>query len=118
MNSDFEQRLTDAINDAVQSQSNVPGRESGTVNTKDLAAVLIASGAVADPVQHQQDLTAIMEKQVRDADAWRDEYVTTSDPNDERADIIAVFTDTEPAWDDEIPTYHRRVTEWREVHRA
>lgn len=117
MNSDFEQRLTDAINDAVQSQSNVPGREPDTVNTKDLAAVLIAFGAVADPVQHQQDLTAIMEKQVRDAEAFTHEFTTsTLHPSDDL--VNGLSTSTNPQWMDGIPTWHRKVTEWREVHRA
>lgn len=113
MTTTFEQRLAEAINAAVVGITH----RGETVTADTIAARLIATGAVADPIQHQADLTAIMEKQHRDAEAWTDEYITTSDPNDERPDVVAVLTDAEPDWDDEIPTYHRKATTWRKITR-
>lgn len=114
MTDKFEERLGEAIDEIIRYQT----AEDGHFNTKTLATTLIALGIVADPVQHQQDLVAIMDKQVRDAEGWRDEFVTVENPADERDDFIAAITAPSPEWEEDCPTWHRRVTEWREVHRA
>ena len=111
----FEDRLDAAIDEVMHYQT----ADNGRINTGTLAATLIARGVVADPVQHQEDLTAIMEKQVRDSEGWTDEFVTTvDDPMTQNPDYISSITDHSPQWEPHIPTWHRRVTEWREVHRA
>lgn len=108
MSDKFEDRLATALTHTLG------------LNPEQVAIALISQGIVADPVQHQQDLVAIMDKQVRDADAWTDEFVTTDEhpillmPEDRQ-----LFTSPEPRWaDEDQTTYHRRVTEWREVRRA
>lgn len=118
MSDKFEDRLAHAIDEAIRGQLDGPAHESGTISTERLASVLVGTGIVADPVQHQQDLVAIMDKQVRDSEGWRDEFVTVGNPADERDDFIAAITDPSPEWEEDCPTWHRRVTEWREVHRA
>ena len=106
MSDKFEDRLATALTHTLG------------LNPEQVATTLIAQGIVADPVQHQQDLVAIMDKQVRDSDGWCDEFVTVENPADERDDFIAAITDQSPEWEEDCPTWHRRVTEWREVHRA
>lgn len=118
MTDKFEDRLAHAIDEAIRGQLDGPASDSGTISTERLASVLVGTGIVADPVQHQQDLVAIMDKQVRDAEGWRDEYVTVENPAVERDDFIAAITDQSPGWEEDCPTWHRRVTEWREVRRA
>ena len=120
MSNKFEDRLAHAIDEAIRGQLDGPASDSGTISTERLASVLVGTGIVADPVQHQQDLVAIMDKQVRDSEGWSDEFVTTDEhpillmPEDRQ-----LFTSHEPRWGDEDQTtYHRRVTAWREVHRA
>lgn len=106
MSDKFEDRLATALTHTLG------------LNPEQVAIALISHGIVADPVQHQQDLVAIMDKQVRDAEGWCDEYVTVENPADERDDFIAAITDPSTEWEEDCPTWHRRVTEWREVHRA
>lgn len=113
--STFEERLGAAIDEIMHYQT----ADDGWINTGTLAATLIAVGVVADPVQHQQDLTAIMDRQVRESEAWRDEYVTSAThPDAMGVDHIADVTSPAPDWNEYMPTYRRRVTEWEEVHRA
>ncbi|WP_130841664.1 hypothetical protein [Corynebacterium neomassiliense] len=106
MTDKFEERLATALTHTLG------------LNPEQVAATLIAQGIVADPVQHQEDLVAIMDKQVRDSEGWSDEFVTVENPADERDDFIAAITDQSPEWEEDRPTWHRRVTAWREVHRA
>lgn len=118
--STFEERLCAAIDEIMHYQT----ADDGWINTGTLAATLIAAGVVADPVQHQQDLTAIMDRQVRDSEGWRDQFFTGyRHPNDEY--IVDSELDATPTWPGEpMPNgeqrhvYHRRVTDWQEVHRA
>lgn len=116
--STFEDRLAAAIDETLQFQTAGKGR----FNTAELAATLIALDIVADPVQHQQDLVAIMDKQVRDAEGWSDEFVTAYvEPDDLTPAELSTMTTDHPAWpsaQDFAGVYHRRVTEWREVRRA
>ena len=116
--STFEERLGAAIDEIMHYQT----ADNGRINTGTIAATLIAQGVVADPVQHQQDLTAIMDRQVREAEAWRDEYITSyDDPADLDPEEIARMTIADPAWpsaQDFAIVYRRRVTDWQEVHRA
>ena len=113
--STFEERLGAAIDEIMHYQT----ADDGWINTGTLAATLIAAGVVADPVQHQQDLTAIMDRQVRESEAWRDEYVTSAThPDAMGTDHIADVTRPAPDWNEYMPTYRRRVTDWQEVHRA
>ena len=105
--STFEQRLTEAI-DATRS---MPPEE--------VAAEIIALGVVADPAAHQEDLQAIAARHDREATEWRDEFVTTTEPPDrQNPGFIAAIIDDYPDWEDGIPTWHRRTTEWQEVRRA
>ena len=117
MSDKFEDRLGDAIDEIMHYQT----ADNGRINTTELAATLITLGVVADPVQHQQDLTAIMDKQVRDAEAFTHEFVTTTyHPDELMPEDRQAMTRPGPEWDEwgEASTYHRQVTEWREVHRA
>lgn len=115
----FEDRLSHAIDEAIRGQLDGPAHDTGRIRTEGIAAVLVGTGIVADPIAHQADLQAIAARQDREATAWRDEYVTTGKhPNEQRADFIAAVSDDEPDWDYETPTYHRRVTDWKEIHRA
>lgn len=107
MSDKFEDRLATALTHTLG------------LNPEQVAATLIARGVVADPVQHQQDLTAIMDRQVREASEWRDEYVTSAThPDAMGTDHIADVTRPAPNWNEYMPTYRRRVTDWQEVHRA
>lgn len=106
MSNKFEDRLATALTHTLG------------LNPERVAATLIAQGIVADPVQHQQDLTAIMDKQVRDAAAWRDQYCTHGVDDDGNEQPAVAWTTDRPEWERGVPVYHRRVTEWREVHRA
>lgn len=111
----FEDHLSAAIDEIMHYQT----ADDRLINTGTLAATLIAQGVVADPVQHQQDLTAIMDRQVRESEAWRDEYVTSAThPDAMGTDHIADVTRPAPDWNEYMPTYRRRVTDWQEVHRA
>ena len=58
---------------------------------------------------------------VRDAEAFTHEFVTTTyHPDELMPEDRQAMTRPGPEWDEwgEAPTYHRQVTEWREVHRA
>lgn len=115
----FEDRLAKAIDEAIRGQLDGPAHDTGRISTERLAAVLIGTGIVADPIAHQADLQAIAARQDREATAWRDEYVTTDGPpNEQRADFIAGITGPDPAWEGDITTWRRRVTDWKEIHRA
>lgn len=111
----FEDRLAKAIDEIMHYQT----ADDGWINMRELAVTLITQGVVADPAEHQRDLEAIMAKQVRDADRWRDEYVTTTeDPARQNPGLIAAIIDPQPDWEDDVPTWRRRVTDWKEIHRA
>lgn len=118
MSNKFEDRLAHAIDEAIRGQLDGPASDSGTISTGRLAAVLVGTGIVADPVQHQQDLVAIMDKQVRDSEAWCDQYCTHGVDDDGNEQPAVAWTADRPEWERGVPVYHRRVTEWREVHRA
>lgn len=119
MNTDFEDRLAHAIDEAIRGQLDGPAHDTGRISTERVAAVLVGTGIVADPAAHQADLQAIAARQDREATAWRDEYVTTTEnPARQNAGFVAAITDHDPDWEDDIPTYHRRVTDWQEIHRA
>ena len=121
MSDKFEDRLAHAIDEAIRGQLDGPAHDSGTISTERLAAVLVGTGIVADPVQHQQDLVAIMDKQVRDAEAFTHEFITTTyHPDELMPEDRQAMTRPGPEWDEcgEASTYHRQVTAWREVHRA
>ncbi|MDN6676771.1 hypothetical protein [Corynebacterium variabile] len=114
MSDKFEDRLGEAIDEIMHYQT----ADDGRINTGELAATLIAQGIVADPVQHQQALVAIMDKQVRDSEGWRDEYCTHGVDDDGNEQQAVAWTTDHPEWERGVPVYHRKVTEWREVRRA
>ena len=117
MSDKFEDRLAESIDEIMHYKT----ADDGWINMKELAATLIAQGIVADPVEHQQDLAAIMDKQVRDAEAFTHEFITTTyHPDELMPEDRQAMTRPGPEWDEwgEASTYHRQVTAWREVHRA
>lgn len=111
----FEERLADAI----RNHTNQLLQDAQLPSPERLAAALISSGDVADPNEHQADLQAIAARQDCEATAWVDEYVTTTEnPAQQNTGFIAAIIDQEPDWEDDVPTWRRRVTNWQEVHRA
>lgn len=115
----FEERLSHAIDEAIRGQLDGPAHDTGRISTERIAAVLVGTGIVADPIAHQADLQAIAARQDREATAWRDEYVTTDEnPNEQREDFIAAITGPDPDWEGYVTTWRRRVTDWQEIHRA
>ncbi|WP_312979536.1 hypothetical protein [Corynebacterium sp.] len=118
MNTDFEDRLAHAIDEAIRGQLDGPAHDTGRISTERIAAVLVGTGTVADPAAHQADLQAIAARQDREATAWRDEYCTHGVDHNGNEEPALAWTTDRPEWERGVPVYHRRVTDWKEIHRA